>query len=208
MSERSSSDQQVVSATGTARAPGICEQRCMRSRHTKVVRLDWNRHENVFDERAPSLSALASGELNTDQQFGGCDRRDHHVVFIVDDRVQRPRRALGRDEDGRVEYQPVQCRSSMARAARSSRSSAAHRRSGGLARRISLMSLPFAARAGSTRATAWPRRTMRKLSPRRSTASSSSEKRRAASVAVSLRTKSDYQILRRLSLCGLSGRGR
>jgi hypothetical protein len=63
-----------------------------------------------------------------------------------------------------------------------------------LERRISLTRFPLAAPAGSIRATAWPRRSTRKLSPRRSTASRSSEKRRAASVALRVRTTSDYQI--------------
>src|ERR671934_3122911 len=170
----------------------MSQQRCMRSRHVEVVWLDWNRGQNVFDKFAPALPAVALGELDADQEFGCGDRRDHHVVLIADDGIERFWRPLGRDEHGRVEDQPFQERSSTARTARSCRSSDGHRRSGGFDRRTSFTSFPLAARAGSIRATAWPRRTTRKLSPRRSTASSSAEKRRAASVALSLCTKSDY----------------
>jgi hypothetical protein len=181
----------------------------MRSCHLEVIRLDWNRREDVLNKSQPSLLVLPLGQVDADEQFGGRDCRDHYVVVIRNDSVERGCRALGRDEDSRVEYQPFQVRSSIARAARSSRNSDAQQRSGGLERRICFTSFPLAARAGSIRATACPRRTTRKLSPRRSTASSTSENRRAASVAVSLWIKSDYQIsvsaLRRNRLPSIGG---
>lgn len=169
----------------------------MRSRHVEVVGLDRNSREDILDERTPALPALALGKLDADEQLGCGDRGDCDVVLVGDEGVERPSGALNRDEDGRVENQPFQGRSSMSSVARSSSSSDAHRRSGGFERSISFTAFPLAARAGSIRATARPRRTTTKLSPRRSTASSTSEKRRAASVALRLRIESDYQI----SLC-------
>ena len=132
----------------------MCKKRCVDSCHVEVVWLDRYRGEDVLDECPPSLPALALGKLDADQQFRCGDRRDHHVVLIADYLVERFCQALGGYEDRRVEYQPVQTRSSMASAARSSVSSDAHRRSGGLERRISFTRLPLPALAGSIRATA------------------------------------------------------
>jgi hypothetical protein len=172
----------------------VRQQLGMRPSHLEIVGLDRERGEHVLDESGTALLRLAMREFDPDEKLGGSDRRDRDVIVVGDDRIEGGRRALGGNESRRVENQPFQRRSSTASDARSSRSSDAQRRSGGAERRISFTRLPLAARAGSIRATVRPRRTTRKLSPRRSTESSNSEKRLAASVALSVRTRSDYQI--------------
>jgi hypothetical protein len=164
------------------------QQPCMGPGDVEVIRLHRDRREDVFDEPCSPLLSLAVRELHPDEELRGGDRSEGDVVVVGDERIEGGRGALGSDQDGRVEDQSFQRRSSIASDARSSRSSDAQRRSGGVDRRISFTRFPFAARAGSMRATARPRRTTRKLSPRCSTESSNSEKRRAASVALSART--------------------
>lgn len=192
--ERGGGDQEIVRSPRAPGATGVRQQAGMCPGHFQVVWLDRERGEHGLDESGTALLRPAMRELHSDEKLGGGNRRDRDVVVIGDDRIEGGRRALGGDENRRVENQSFQRRSSVASVARRSRSSDAQRRSGGAERRISFTRFPFAARAGSIRATVRPRRTTRKLSPRRSTESSSSEKRLAASVALSVRTRSDYQI--------------
>lgn len=179
-------DQEIVCSSRASRASSVRQQPGVGPGDLEIVRLDRDGREDVIDEAGPSLLPLAVREFDPDEEFRCRDRGDGHVVVVRDDRIEGGRRALGRDEDRRVDDQSFQRRSSIASDARTSRSSDAQRRSGGVERKISFTRLPFAARAGSMRATARPRRTTRKLSPRRSTESSSSEKRLAASVALSV----------------------
>ena len=160
----------------------------------EVVGLDRDGCEDVIDETAASPLSLSVRELDPDEELRSRDRGDGHVVVVGDDGIEGGGSALGGDEDRRVEDQSFQRRSSIASDARSSRSSDAQRRSGGVERKISFTRFPFAARAGPMRATARPRRMTRKLSPPRSTESSNSEKRLAASVALRVRKISEYQI--------------
>lgn len=166
----------------------------MGASHVQVVGLDRNEGEDGIDERGPSAPVTGTRQLDADQELRCGDGRDCDVVVVSDDAVQRGAPTLRGDEHGRVENQPLQGRSSTVRAARSWSNSFRHAASGRFWRKSSLRSLPLAAAAGPMRATVRPRRATRKVSPRDSTASSSSEKRRAASVALRLSIRSDYQI--------------
>src|SRR5581483_8718744 len=156
----------------------------MRARDSEVVDLDGVEREHALYELGALLPAPCIGALDADQQLGRRNRGDRDVVLVVDQLVERETIALGCDEDRRVEDQPRQRRSSMRRAERRAWSSSPHAASRGFARKASLTAAPWAAGAGPTRATGRPLRTTTNDSPRLSTASSISENRRAASVAL------------------------
>src|SRR5206468_7597269 len=103
---------------------------------------------------------------------------------------------FGRYQDGCVEDQPVVPGSFTWRRDRTRASSPAHALSGLRVRRSSFTTRPEVAATGPSWATTLPFRTTTNVSRLFSTSSRTSEKRRAASVAVSFFTVSDYQIQR------------
>src|SRR5262249_31795824 len=136
---------------------------------------------------------LAIGQLDPHQQLGSSNGSDRHVLVVADQVEWGGRPALRSNEHGGIEDQACQGSVSLPTDSRSSRSSSAHAASGRFRLRTSFKSRPVAPTAGPTVATARPRRITTKLSRPFSTESSISEKRRAASVAVTCLIKSDYQ---------------
>ena len=188
-------DDQIVRAAGPAAASSVGEQDAMRPRHIEVVGLDRDRLQDRGKKPLPLCSPLAIGQLDSDRQLGDADRGDCHVVLISDQLLQRPRAlALGIDQSRRVEDQSRQCSGGDPTLSRNSRNSPAHAASGRCARSASLSARPVPPPAGPIVATARPWRTTTYDSPSPSTLSSTSENRRAASVALTCFTESDYQI--------------
>lgn len=103
---------------------GVCTGRF------QVVILDWHRREDRLDEARPSWAVGAIGKLDPDEKLRHGDRCNGYVVLVTDDRVQIPTRPLDTHEDGGVEDQPFQGRSSTTRFARRARSSVVHEGSG------------------------------------------------------------------------------
>ena len=182
------------------RSSRVREQAGVDASDLQVVLLDWNGRENSFDEGGTAPPVPRIGELDSNQQLGRGDGGNRDVVLVVDQTLDGVAHALGSDKNRRVENQPFQERSSTPRRARIAWRSWAQLASGGFARRIAFTLFPSAPAAGPMRATGRPRRRTTKVSPRFSTASSSSENLRAASVAVKLRTTT--QIIRLLSIQG------
>ncbi len=76
---------------GTARSAGLAdrhEQLGVGTRHLQVVAGDWQRVDDVVQERPTRLSALAGGDLNAYAEFGYRDGRDGGLVVVGDQRVQ------------------------------------------------------------------------------------------------------------------------
>jgi hypothetical protein len=164
----------------------VSEKATVRPCHAEVVDLNWNDGEHALDKRGAARPPPRAGEFDADKELGDGHGGDGDVVLVADQLVEREMLALGCDEDRRVEDQAVQRLSSIRSAERSARSSSVQPASRGWARRASLTAAPCAAGAGPTRATGRPLRTTTNVSPCPSTASSISENRRAASVAVNL----------------------
>jgi len=186
--DRCCSDDQIVSATRGACPACVREQRRVRARHDDVVHLDRDAPEDAFHEREAPLATPLRRERYPDEQLRRGDRRDRDVVVVGNNGVEIAADALAGDEDTRVENQPFQSRSCGVSDSRRARSSDAQAPSAPRSRRIAFTSRPPAPEAGPMHATARPRRTTTNVSPWRSTASRSSENRRAASVALIRRT--------------------
>ena len=154
--------------------------------------------------RAALPPTILRRELHPYEELRCGDRRDRDVVVVGNDGIEVAAHALAGDEDARVENQTFQSLSCGASDSRRARSSDAHALSAPSSRRIAFTSRPSAPEVGPMDATARPRRTTTNVSPWRSTASRSSENRRAASVALMRHTKSDYQTLRRVRRDGLT----
>ena len=148
---------------------------------------------DVVDEGLPVGAVEVIGEVDSDQQLGDGDGGDRGVVIIGDQVIEGRSRAVALDEEGGVEQEPAQGRCSISRSSRVEATSREKAGSRWWRRRSALTSTPLPAWAGSSWATTLPRRTIVKCSPRCSTASSRSEKLRAASVALTSGMRSDYQ---------------
>ena len=192
---RRGGDDQIVNAAWAAHAAAVREQRAVRAGHVCVVALDAEGLQRRGEERFALGPALPISQLCAYHQLGDADGCDRHVVLVVDQLLDDSEAiALGVDEHRRIEDQS--CQGSVSAEpthSRSSRSSAPHAGSGRCARSISFTARPVPPLAGPIVATARPRRTTTKDSCSDSTLSNTSEKRRAASVALSCFTKSDYQ---------------
>jgi hypothetical protein len=70
------------------------------------------------------------GQLHPDEQLGGGEGGDGHVVVVPDQPVQGQAPTLAGDDDGRIEDQPVQACSSTGRSARNASISAGQSSSG------------------------------------------------------------------------------
>lgn len=156
----------------------------MSARHIEVVGLDRDLGDDRLDKVLPRASSPSVRQLNPNQQFGGGYSGYDDIVLIGNQTIQACGTALGRDQDARVEDQSFQRSPSSVTNDRSSDNSSAQKLSGGVARRMALTTRPLAPLAGSRRAMTLPLREITKLSLLCSTASSTSEKRREASVAV------------------------
>ena len=189
--------QQVMRATGPSGPPRMCEELSVGTCRLEVVRLHRETLEQRIDKASARFPASSLRKLDADQELGRRHRSDCHVILVANHFVDRSATALGRDQDGRIEDQPLQRRSCAVSRSRSSESSPAQVRSTFCLRSSSLSDRPDAAAAGEIAATARPRRSTTTVSPERSTLSSRSANWRAASVAVSLLIKSDYQITAR-----------
>ena len=148
---------------------------------------------DVVDEALPVGAMDVIGEVDSDQQLGDGDGGDRGVVVIADQVIEGRSRRGGVDEEGGVEKEPAQGRGSISRSSRVEVTSPEKAGSWWWRRRSALTSTPLPACTGSIWATTLPRRTIVKCSPRCSTASSRSEKLRAASVALTSGMGSDYQ---------------
>jgi hypothetical protein len=134
-----------MSSARSAGALRVRKQRGMRSCNLEVVRLGRDRYKDSLDERASRSALLPLRELDADEELGGRNRRNRHVVFIGDQLVERCARTLRGHQDRRIEDQAGQRRSSTESEERSSCSSEAQRSSGGDERSSFFTALPFAA---------------------------------------------------------------
>ena len=112
-----------MSATGATGTPRLRQKPGMRGRRVEVVCLDWHSREDRFNERLPPPPAPRIRDLHSYEQLRCRDRRDRDVILIRDHSVEGRAAAFGGDQNGRVEDQAFQRRSSMRRPARSSASS-------------------------------------------------------------------------------------
>jgi hypothetical protein len=187
-------DDQVVRAPGPSLASDMYEQLGMDLRDCTVVVEDGNDLQDVAEEGNAGGTVLARGQEHTNSQLGCGDSGHRNLVVIGDGVVEGLSRSFGVDEKGRVEEKPGQVRSSISTTDRTAARSCDQSVSGRCRRSSSFTSAPWPSVIGSRLAIALPRRTIVKRSPRCSTASRRSAKRRAASVAVISATRSDYQI--------------
>jgi hypothetical protein len=96
----------------------------------EVVRFDGDGREQLFDECAARTLPTTIRELHSCEQLSRGDRRDRNIVLVGDDAVYRCARTFRRDDDGRIENQPFQRRSSGSTRPRTSASSSAQCGSG------------------------------------------------------------------------------
>lgn len=106
-------DQQIVSSTRRALAAHLDEQARMSLSDGNVVGDHWDGREHVLDERCPRSHLLPCSEQRTNPQLGDRDRRNRDVIRICDHLIERVTRAVGVDEERRVEQEPSQDRSSI-----------------------------------------------------------------------------------------------
>jgi len=192
-------DQQVVRSARRSLAAHFDEQSRVSLGDRYVVGDHGERCEYVLDESGPRCSGLSRSEQRTNSELGDGDRRDGDVVLIGDHLVEGVAGSVGVDEERRVEQEPPQDRSSISTNRRMEDSSSDQFASRRCRRSKAFASAPSPGRAGSRCAMGFPRRTTVKCSPRCSTASRMSAKFRAASVALTSGTRSDYQMCRRMS---------
>jgi hypothetical protein len=162
----------------------MCEQLGVSAGDVDVVVLDGHRRQNCLDIPLPRLPAATGGQLDAHEKLRCGDGSHGDIVLVVDQVIENLAPTFGSYQNRRVQDQAFQLRSSTATMALSSRNSVSQSGSRLYPRRISLIDSPDALTAGPMRATGRPFLTMTKLSPRCSTASRMSEKRRAASVAL------------------------
>jgi hypothetical protein len=84
-----------MGAARLARPTHMCKQLSMRTRDLEVVLLDGDGGQHVHDERLAGLVPGRGRQLDTHQQLSYGDRRDRHVVVIVEQVVQPRATALG-----------------------------------------------------------------------------------------------------------------
>ena len=195
-SSRGSSDDQVVGAARAAAAAGVGKQRRVLPGDVEVISLGRDSLEHRGDECLASRSPFRVRQLDAHKQLRRGDRGDRNVVGVADQPIERRHlTALGVDQHRGVEDQARQGSVPGPTLSRSSRSSAAHSVSGRFFSSASFSERPVPPSAGPIVATTRPWRTTTNDSPSDSTLSSTSENRRAASVALSCLIKSDYQTL-------------
>lgn len=192
-------DQQIMRSARRALAAHLDEQPRMNLSDRDVIGDHWDHGEYVLQERGPRRRRLSRSEERTDSELGDRNRRDGDIVLIGDHIIKGVARPVGVDEERRVEQEPSQDRSSTSSNRRMEDSSADQLASRRCRRSRAFASAPRPGLAGSRWAMGFPRRMTVKCSPRCSTASRMSAKFRAASVALTSGTRSDYQMCRRMS---------
>ena len=118
------------------------QQACVRTSHLKVVVDDGDCFQDAVEKVASVLSGPAHGELDPDAQLCDSDRSDGHIVLVSDHPVEVVARALGVDQEGRVEYEATQDRSSIATSSRVAVRSSSQALSGLRRRRNAFTSAP------------------------------------------------------------------
>lgn len=186
-------DDQIVGSSGPALAAHVGEKLGVGGGYRDVVVDDGDDIDDVVDEGLTVWPVGLIGEMDSDQQLGDGDGRDRRFVVIGDQLIECRSRAVGVDKEGGVEKESAQGRCSISRSSRTEVTSRAKVGSRRWRCRSALTSAPLPAFTGSSLATTLPRRTILKCSPRCSTASRRPEKFRAASVALTSDTRSDYQ---------------
>lgn len=187
-------DQKVVRSTWSPSPSRMGQQGRVCPSRLQVVVLHRQRGEDRLDEARPPLAMGVIGQLDPDEELRHGDRRDRHVVFVADDRVQGSARPLDTYDDGGVEDQPFQGRSSTKRFSRSACNSVAHEGSGLCFASRAFTTRPRAVATGPRAATGRPPRVTTKDWWRCSIASSTSENCLATSVALISFIR--YQIIR------------
>jgi len=105
-------DDEVVSSSGDALATDGHEQGGVGGGDIEVVAQDRNSRDDVVHERLTPGAASSSRQLDADAQFGHRDRGDGDVILVRNEIVEVIAGSLRIDEEGRVEEQPAQDRSS------------------------------------------------------------------------------------------------
>jgi hypothetical protein len=106
------------------------------------------RHE-VFEEGSPLGLLPASSEFDADPQLGDRDGGDGHVVLVSDEAVEVGTGAFGVDDEGGVEEESGQGRSSTSMSSRREASSRLQLGSAPWRRSTSLTAAPVPPRMGS-----------------------------------------------------------
>lgn len=119
------SNDEIVSSSREAVSTDGDQQLSVGGSDLEVVAQDRDRGDDIVDERLAPGTGSPLGQHNADAEFGDGDRRDGHVVFVGDQLVELIASPLRVDEEGRVEKQPVQDRSSTSTSWRRATSSSA-----------------------------------------------------------------------------------
>lgn len=122
---RSGGDDEIVSSSPDAFSADGNKQSGVGRGDVDVVAQDRNSGDDVVHERLAPGTVPALGQLNADAQFGHGDRRDGHFVVVGDQLIEVITGPFRIDQEGRVEEQPVQDRSSTSTSWRSATSSSA-----------------------------------------------------------------------------------
>jgi hypothetical protein len=96
-------DDQVMRSAGLALPPGRDEQQGMGGRDRRVVADNRDGRRDILDESSPRGAMLAVAEFDTYEKLGDGNRRDRHVIFVVDDAIERRPGPVGVDQERRVE---------------------------------------------------------------------------------------------------------
>lgn len=177
-------DQKVVCSTWSPGSSCMGKQGGVCTGRLQIVVLDRQRRKDRLDEARPSLAMGAIGQLDPDEELCHGDRCNRHVVFVTDDRVELSARPLDTHDDGGVEDQPFQGRSSTMRFSRRTCNSVVHEGSGLCFASKAFTARPRAVATGPRAATGRPPRVTTKDWWRCSIASRTSENCRATSVAL------------------------
>ncbi len=117
---RGGGDDQVVRTTGPALAPYVDEELGVDLGHRLVVVENGNHLQEVFEEGEAGSPVVAGRKHDPDPQLGHRDRGDRDVVVVSDGLVEGGTRAIGVDQEGRVEEELAQGRCSSSTADRTS----------------------------------------------------------------------------------------
>jgi hypothetical protein len=119
-------DDEVVGAAGPARLADGRQQLGVSVGDPDVIRQGRDHFQNSVDEGLTRGAAPSLSQVHSDQELSHRHRRDGDVVVVGDDLVEVPTLSLGADQEGRIEQQQVQGRSSSESDPRTSSTSRAH----------------------------------------------------------------------------------
>ena len=109
------SDDQIVGASRAARPSGVGQEGRMCPRHIVVVVLDDDVGDEILDERQAAAASPLVGQLHADEELGCGDGGDDNVIVVSKEKIDIPLAALDGNENGRIENQAGQDRSSATR---------------------------------------------------------------------------------------------